>query len=252
MSEPWIYHEDRPPESLAAHVQAIWSESVGERRDDPGARVLPDGCIDLVWFTDRAPIVAGPQTEPVFTTAPPGSLVVGIRFRAGAAGSVLGLPADELRDRSLPLADLWGSRPLEPLLRVEESRSATAHLEAMQRVLLTRLVEVEQPDRAVLGAARWLDRHPDRRLDALHELSGLSERQLRRRFEAAVGYGPKTFQRIVRFRRWLDRARGASPEGRSLVDLAIESGYADQAHLTREVARLAGLPPAALLATFER
>ena len=122
----------------------------------------------------------------------------------------------------------------------------------MQRVLLARLAEVEPPDRAALMAARWLDRHPDQRLDALHDLSGLSERQLRRRFEAAVGYGPKTFQRIVRFRRWLDRARDGPPERRSLVDLAMESGYADQAHLTREVARLAGLPPAALLATFER
>jgi AraC-like DNA-binding protein len=251
MSEPWIYREDAPPESLALHVQAIWSESVGERRDDPGARVLPDGCIDLVFFTGGAVMVAGPQTEPIFTTAPTGSLVVGIRFRTGAAGSVLGLPADELRDRSVPLADLWGSQPLEPLLRVEASRSAAERLDALQRVLLARLAQVEQPDRAALAAARWLNRHPDQRLGELHELSGLSERQLRRRFEAAIGYGPKTFQRIVRFRRWLALARGASAERRSLVDLAMESGYADQAHLTREVARLAGLPPAALLGTFE-
>jgi AraC-like DNA-binding protein len=251
MSESWIYREDAPPESLAPHVQAIWSESVGERRDDPGARVLPDGCIDLVWFSDGAPIVAGPQTEPIITTAPPGSLVVGIRFRTGAAGSVLGLPADELRDRSVPLADLWGSQALDPLLRVEASRSAAERLDAMQRMLLARLAEVEQPDRAALAAARWLGRHPDGRLEVLHHLSGLSERQLRRRFEAAVGYGPKTLQRIVRFRRWLALARGAPPERLGLADLAVESGYADQAHLTREVARLAGLPPAALLATFE-
>ena len=56
---------------------------------------------------------------------------------------------------------------------------------------------------------------------------------------------------IAHFRRWLALARGAPPERLGLADLAVESGYADQAHLTREVARLAGLPPAALLATFE-
>jgi AraC-like DNA-binding protein len=251
MNEPWIYREEPPLESLALHVQAIWSESVGERRDDPGARVLPDGCIDLVWFSGGGVIVAGPQTEPIFTTASPGSLVVGIRFRTGTAGSVLGLPADELRDRSVPLADLWGPQPLEPLLRVEASRSAAERLDALQRVLLARLAQVEQPDRTAVAAARWLERHPDQRLDALHKLSGLSERQLRRRFEAAVGYGPKTFQRIVRFRRWLAQARSTEPERVHLADLAVESGYADQAHLTRAVGRLAGLPPAALLATFE-
>jgi AraC-like DNA-binding protein len=251
MTEPWIYREQAPPASLATHVQAIWSESVGARRDDPGARILPDGCIDLIWFTGCVPMVAGPQTEPVFTTAPPGSLVVGIRFRTGAAGRVLGWPADELRDRSVPLSDLWGHGALDPLARSEGSTSPAERLDAMQAVLLARLARAEAPDRAALFAAGWLGSHPDARLDALHELSGLSERQLRRRFESAVGYGPKTFQRIARFRRWLHQARYAPPDSRRLIDLAADAGYADQAHLTREVTRLAGLPPAALLATYE-
>ena len=37
--------------------------------------------------------------------------------------------------------------------------------------------------------------------------------------------------------------------GTDLARLAFEAGYADQAHLTRECSRLAGLPPAALLAS---
>jgi methylphosphotriester-DNA--protein-cysteine methyltransferase len=70
---------------------------------------------------------------------------------------------------------------------------------------------------------------------------GVSERQLRRRFHAAVGYGPKTLARILRFRRFVD----AIDRGRSdLAALAFDAGYADQAHLTRETRRLAGLPPA--------
>jgi methylphosphotriester-DNA--protein-cysteine methyltransferase len=74
---------------------------------------------------------------------------------------------------------------------------------------------------------------------------GLSERQLRRRCHAAVGYGPKTLDRVLRFRRFLDLA-GADP-GRDLALLALDAGYADQAHLTRECSRLAGLTPAALM-----
>jgi AraC-like DNA-binding protein len=77
---------------------------------------------------------------------------------------------------------------------------------------------------------------------------GLGERQLRRRFDGAVGYGPKTLQRVLRFQRFLALARDAGATA-DLADLAFAAGYADQAHLTRECRRLAGLPPAALLAT---
>ena len=76
---------------------------------------------------------------------------------------------------------------------------------------------------------------------------GIGDRQLRRRFADAVGYGPKTLERVLRFQRFLAlAAREAAPD---LARLALEAGYADQAHLTRECSRLAGLPPAALLAT---
>jgi methylphosphotriester-DNA--protein-cysteine methyltransferase len=68
----------------------------------------------------------------------------------------------------------------------------------------------------------------------------VSERQLRRRFHAAVGYGPKTLARVLRFRRFVEAIdRGHT----DLAALAWEAGYADQAHLTREATRLAGLPP---------
>jgi methylphosphotriester-DNA--protein-cysteine methyltransferase len=71
---------------------------------------------------------------------------------------------------------------------------------------------------------------------------GIGDRQLRRRFLDAVGYGPKTLERILRFQRFLMLG------GDDLARRALDAGYADQAHLTRESTRLAGLPPAALLA----
>jgi len=84
-------------------------------------------------------------------------------------------------------------------------------------------------------------RDPGARVDALAAEIGLSERQLRRRFHAAVGYGPKTLQRVLRFRRFL-----AGPR-EDLARAALEAGYADQPHLAREVARLAGTTPSRLI-----
>lgn len=67
---------------------------------------------------------------------------------------------------------------------------------------------------------------------------GLGERQLLRRSLRAFGYGPKTLQRVVRFQRALRLAR----RGVAAAEVAVASGYADQAHMANEVRRLAGMP----------
>jgi AraC-like DNA-binding protein len=101
-------------------------------------------------------------------------------------------------------------------------------------------------------AARLL-RHPRARAENVADRLSVSERQLRRRCQAAVGYGPATLRRVLRFRRFLSWADAGAPEdaGAPIGDLATAAarfGYADQAHLTRECVSLAGLTPAALLA----
>jgi AraC-like DNA-binding protein len=67
---------------------------------------------------------------------------------------------------------------------------------------------------------------------------GLSDRQLHRRSLVAFGYGPKVLARILRLRRALALAR----DGSSFARASVEAGYADQAHLAREVRALAGAP----------
>jgi methylphosphotriester-DNA--protein-cysteine methyltransferase len=74
----------------------------------------------------------------------------------------------------------------------------------------------------------------------------LSERQFRRRCQAAVGYGPRTLQRVLRFRRFVS-AVDAGPLPGGLADAALVAGYADQPHLTRECVRLSGLTPQGLV-----
>jgi transcriptional regulator GlxA family with amidase domain len=72
---------------------------------------------------------------------------------------------------------------------------------------------------------------------------GLSERQLHRRCLDAFGYGPKTLDRVLWMNVALDHARTGLP----LADVAVLTGYADQAHFTRDVKALTGLPPRILL-----
>jgi AraC-like DNA-binding protein len=209
--------------------------------------VLPDGCADVVW-AGGALMVAGPATAAVHPGLAPGGPTLGVRFLTGAAGAALGLPADELLDRTVPLAELWG-RDAE---RLSDALAAAPGPEAALGLLAgavaERLARTGPVDPLVRAAVLAAAERP-RSVAELTRASGLGERQLRRRFASAVGYGPATFARVVRFQRFLALARQEGEGGARLARLAAAAGYADQAHLARECARLGGMTPAALLAS---
>jgi AraC-like DNA-binding protein len=194
-------------------------------------RVLPDACVDLIWTAGRL-IVAGPDSRARLVAQPAGARTVGVRLRPGAAGAVLGLPASELRDQTPDAADVLGHDAAEALLEALD-RGEDAH--ATLRHALERRAE-KHPDPLVHAAVAALDR-PHARVTPVAAELGLSARQLQRRVSDAVGYGPKMLARVLRFRRLL--ALGPAP----FAELALDAGYADQAHMTAEVTRLAGVPP---------
>ncbi|MEU9237537.1 helix-turn-helix domain-containing protein [Streptomyces subrutilus] len=201
------------------------------RAGGPGGIVLPDGCMDLLWAEGRL-LVAGPDTGPHPAGEVPGGAFAGIRFAPGTAPALLGVPARELRDRRVPLADLWPAREVRRLAgRVASYGDPRAGLEALAA---RRAAEAGPPDPLIADVVA--------RLRAGHAVAptaaavGLGERQLRRRSLDAFGYGPRTLGRVLRLRRALALARAGTP----YAEVACVAGYADQAHLAREVRALAG------------
>jgi AraC-like DNA-binding protein len=241
------YREIPPPPHLAQHVACFWTRSTGDATADLQSRILPDGCIDIVWVGERPPAIAGPATSAVQAMLPAWSTIVGVRFRPGAAPSVLGLPSSELLDDEVPLRDVWGRAMPDLASRIAEMPGASAKLAAAEQTVAGRVADAGPPDRLIGAATAWLARHPAGQVGALGRALGLSDRQFRRRCEATIGYGPKTLHRVLRFQHWLRLAQSVQGSAASLATLALEAGYADQAHLTREVRRLAGVPPTSLL-----
>jgi AraC-like DNA-binding protein len=237
-----VYTELRPPAQVASHACCLWMQTAGPAGHLQ--RVLPDGCADVVWMAGGELVVAGPATGHVLAEIPPGVTAIGVRFGPGAAGAALGLPASELQDRTVEVADLWGAwgRELTERMALESPARRPALLAA---AIARRLREAALPDPIVTHAAGLLAAGMP--VAETGREVALGERHLRRRFHEAVGYGPKTLQRIMRMRRFLDLVE-AMPEpdvGRA----AVEAGFSDQPHLTRESTALTGLPPVALLAS---
>lgn len=181
-------------------------------------RVVPDGCTDLMWAPATGSLfVAGPDTQAQLPVVAPGTLY-GVRLPPGAFPSVFGVPAHAVRDLRVPLAELVPSARLGSFsdmvafcasrVVVDPALAATASLLRSSGV----------------ASAAW-------------EI-GLSSRQLRRRCLDAFGYPPKVLQRVLRF----DAALRLAWRGLPFASVAAEAGYADQAHLAREVRSLSGVP----------
>lgn len=242
------YHEHRPPPALARHVRCTWTSWIGTGSSATGRRIVPDGCIDMVWRADAGLLVEGPATGPLLVDLAPSSLVVGVRFQPGMAPSLLGVAADALRDRSVPLEEVWGAAGRELAERGAEAPAASM-VAALERALLSRLDDAISPDTLVAAVVERLGHDPSVSVRDLGVDFGVSPRQLLRRFGNQIGYGPRTFARVARFQRFLHGAERVSGQTWSLAALAAEAGYADQAHLSRDCRDLAGLPPVALLAS---
>jgi AraC-like DNA-binding protein len=228
-------------------VSCLWERSVSAD-DPPRALVLPDGCVDLVWVGDRL-VVAGPDRGPVLSRVTAGETVVGIRFRPGLAGTGLGLPAEELSGTRTGIAEVWGRAGRDAEERLGDAETPGARRDLLARIVATRRSSIEDPDPVVLEAVRRLGR-PRSRVGELSRELYTSERQLLRRFRVAVGYGPKMLDRVLRFQRFLARAPSIRRGDDELARLAVDLGYSDQAHLSRESRALSGRTPSALIAEW--
>jgi AraC-like DNA-binding protein len=236
------YFEWAPPPALASHACCVWTNAAtaGEHVE----RVLPDGCTDIVWIDGHGIVIAGPATRQELVDIPAGAAALGVRFGPGAAGAALGVAAHELRDRTVALEDVWGPQATALAERLAAA-PPTGRLALLAVAVARRLDGARAPDPLVTHASALLGR--GMAVSAASREVALTDRHLRRRFHDAVGYGPKTLQRVLRLRRFLALAESAASA--DLARVAAEAGYADQPHLTRECGELAGLPPAALLAS---
>jgi AraC-like DNA-binding protein len=242
------YRERLPEPSLARHVSTVWIQQVAADGPAYEHRTVPNGAAEISYaLGSDAVTVAGPRRRPAVDRLAPGSTVVGIRFRPGVTPTIVGPPTSELVDEHVELDRLWGGPASGLAERLAEAGSPDAAVRLLELEVARRSAEAIDRDPLVTAAIHRLQ--PWRPDDVATWADGLyiSTRQLRRRFVAALGFGPKALQRILRFQGFLALSQARHGNGTSLARLATLAGYADQAHLTRESSDLTGLTPRTFL-----
>jgi AraC-like DNA-binding protein len=207
---------------------------------DGAVRVLPDGCMDLLWMDGRV-VVAGPDAVAHVHAATAGERVLGLRFSPGVLPTLLGVSAEHLVGRRVSLDQVVGGARWRTVISPDRDPldlpDPTATFE--------RLVRQALPQGAIAADAwpvvvRSLERGMS--VAELARVLGYSERQLSRRCRQHVGYGPAHLRRVLRLQRALALRRGGARPSAA----AALVGYADASHLHRDARALAGVPLAQL------
>ncbi len=247
------FHELSPRGELALWVRRLWALRVPAGDLATFEPVLPDGCPELVFNladpferlhpdrTERQPgvLLAGQMLGPLLIR-PTGAIdLVGVRFHPWGTLLLGTLPARDLVNRIVPD---------DAVPRIDGLRGALAATPYLaQRLgLLAERLATGLRTRAVTppSALRAIGTGTVGSVSLAARLAGISPRHLERLSEAWVGLPPGQLVRLIRFQRALRslRHRPATP----LARLALECGYADQAHLTREIRRYSGMTPSAV------
>lgn len=246
-----------PKPALRPFVELLWASDAAPAPDGREL-VLPTGAVhlvirladrplrlfraadDAVGETVASAVIGGARAGPYLRDASRPAASVGALLRPGAAGLLAGAPAGLFSHAHTPLDQVWSAAAVAEMReRLSEVPSPAARLDLFEALLAARLPRLRGIDPLVAHALARFDAG-GRVGDVVRE-SGWSHRYVTGIFREQVGLAPKTWCRLRRFGRLLDRL-GAEPD-LGWAELAAAEGYADQAHLTREFRDFAGVSP---------
>ena len=200
---------------------------------------------------EQGAYLAGPRPATTFVRRDGDLLLLGARFKHGAAAPLLPYPAKELEQRILPVATLW-PETAAALSGIHLKPLPTPELvKRLESALTQLLAEARKPDAMMRKAVKLIAQHQgDLEVSALAAELGVSRQTVKHKFDQHVGVSPKLFGKLRRFQAVLRRL--ASEVKVDWTKLAHDSGYYDQAHLIREFNHFTGFSPQKFLKNLEK
>lgn len=182
----------------------------------------------------------------VVSSGPSGG--VQINFSILGARLFLNQPLDTLRNQSVPLEDVLGSLAKRLTTMLQDAPDWDARFVILDREIGARLKSATTPPAQVSWAWRRIIETKGRiDIGRIVEEVGWSQRHLITRFRSDIGLSPKTMARVMRFGRAARLLR--LPSRPDLSTVALDCGYYDQSHFTRDFRTFAGVTPGELIAS---
>jgi AraC-like DNA-binding protein len=159
---------------------------------------------------------------------------------------LLGIPMGEMIDRVVPLDAVLGKAARDLGIRLAEANDRDTRIALLDAALIARLAECPPVRSEVAHAIGLLTGRPDLDIAAIARDIGWSRKHLAACVRDALGVGPRSFRRLVRFQRLT--ALIADDASTDWAGLACDAGYCDQSHLIREFREFADMTPTQFIA----
>ncbi|WP_188067507.1 AraC family transcriptional regulator [Brevibacillus brevis] len=245
------YQEYMPSRCLVNDIACYWTSEYDGKGIAPASRVIPDGCVDIIFnlgatsYQKGAFLTGLMRTYEVIPLTEPQSMI-GIRFYAEGAARFLRYPVAIINGHHPNLEDIWGKEADEVTEALLEASNTAERIALLEQELIKRLWLDDPADQLLLTSMNYLyEYRGNLSMAALAEKVNYSERTLRRTFQHQLGMSPKELGRIIQFQGLLQMlAKGTRT---SFTDVALQCGYYDQSHLIKSFHTFYGEAPSKII-----
>lgn len=256
------YNEYLLHPQLRPFVKVIYSlEGEPGAGNDAPWRILPDTCVEIVFHTEKPYLTTFADGKKVlqphsFVMAQMRQFVeieaagkvgfIAVRLTAAGAHHFFPIPIGGFSGGQIHLPEIWGDLAFALEDTMHSNLGMAQKVEIVQQSLLLQLNRNGEYDPLIYHCLETI--YANSGLITVGNLSkktGISTRQLLRRFDRRVGASPKEFCRIVKFLAACRRLRSGPND--PLISVAYASDYADQAHFIHDFREYSGLTPGELL-----
>jgi AraC-like DNA-binding protein len=228
---------------IGRYVERFWAVHWDLRGQDPYAvELIPHPCVNLSFPPGVGGQVHGVHTHTSVHPVAGVGRVFGVKFRPGGFAAFSGADAATLTGRDVPLADVFGPAADALAGTVLAAARDEDRIGLVDAFLCDRLPSDDGGYDVILGAiSTMLDDRTVTRVDHAASRCGVSVRTLQRLFRRYIGVSPKW---VIRRYRMHDGAELlASDTVTDPATMAVQLGWFDQAHFTRDFTALIGMSP---------
>lgn len=246
-----------PNADLSPLVECYWTLESPKEKTPGKNTIVPDGRMKMIFhygapykrYTENGDsfvlpkcFVIGQLTRPldVEPTGETGTFFV--RFHPYGFLPFATMPIKDMENTAVPLDQLFGKEGADISHQILTAPSTAARIQFIETFLLNRLTDTQTIDNIVKSTVDTiLTANGQLSVDELSQQSNTHRRQLVRKFSSAIGLSPKQLSKTVRLQATLKMLLNKKPT--SLIALAYEGEYYDQAHFIKDFKEFTGLTP---------
>ena len=242
----YLTYQEYHVEELQDYIMCIWRVTSKETLLKPIMNtVLPDGCIDLIIDINNQIMAFSGFSKNTEVVPVEGSVnFIGIRFKPGVIPAIFNVAGNKVMDHTIMFTDLEKEYDVSPIFKTIDTMT---QIDILKQYLLSKVEVVK--DKQYLYLVDTLYNTPTNQcVKDIGIKLGYQSRQLQRVFLKHYGVSPKVLLNILRLHKCLTLLFDNT---KSLQDIALDSGFYDQAHFIKEIKRYTGILPTALLEEYK-